>query len=82
MGGEAQGTVTGALADRATGAPDRIDAAVSQALGPRVNIQNLTAQGQMDRSDAARDLYDQWRTQSIHPTDDIKALYPRLNAAG
>ena len=82
MPGAGQTTVRAAITDRAAGARDRIDDAVTEALGPRVNVQNLTAQGQMDRSDAARDLYDQWRTQAIHPTDEIKALYPRLNAVG
>lgn len=61
---------------------DRIDQGITNLMGPRVDVANLTAQGQVDRSDAARDLYSQWRSQQIQPTDELKALMPRLQAAG
>jgi hypothetical protein len=79
-GGQPMTDITNAIDARTAEARQRIDDAVTEALGPRINVYNLTQQGIMDRSDAARDLYDQWRTQTIHPTDEIKALYPRLNA--
>lgn len=67
---------------RQASAAGRIDNAITQAMGPRTDIvqsqQNIIAQ----RKAAADPLYSQWRSMQVHPTPEIKAMIPRLDAAG
>jgi hypothetical protein len=67
---------------RAAEAGQRIDAAVTKAMGPPVNVveseKNLTEA----RKAAADPLYQQWRDTQVQPTSELKSLMPRLEAAG
>lgn len=75
-------TVSEAYRLRQAGAPQRINDAVNRAMGPPVDM----VQRQQDiiaaRSAAADPLYNQWRTMQVFPTPQLKALIPRLEAAG
>jgi hypothetical protein len=78
--GESKDVISGAFAQRQAGARQRIEDAVTDTLGPRVNIMDRTAENMAQRSTAAKQLYDQWRTEIIPPTAEIEALMPRLKS--
>jgi hypothetical protein len=66
---------------RADAQGGRIENALTTALGPKldqVQLANMTTQA---RKAAADPLYDQWRNMQVHPTQAIKDLIPRLQAA-
>lgn len=80
--GAHKATVREAYRLRDVAARDRITATVDKAAGPPtdpVAWEKMTTQA---RAAAADPLYDQFRTTKIHPTDEIKALIPRLEEAG
>lgn len=80
--GPHKATVREAYRLRDAAARDRITATVDKAAGAPtdpVQWERMTTQA---RSAAADPLYDQFRTTRIHPTDEIKALIPRLEEAG
>jgi hypothetical protein len=74
MPGEGKAVVGEGFGQRAAGARGRIEDAVTEALGPRVNINNLTAEGMADRSAGAKDLWDQFRATQVFPTQPVKDL--------
>lgn len=79
--GTGKAMVRSAYQTRADAQGPRIESALTQALGPKldqVQLANMTTQA---RKAAADPLYDQWRTMQVHPTPEIKALIPRLQAA-
>jgi hypothetical protein len=72
--GTAKTEIAGAFEDRAAGARQRVEDAVTDVLGPRVNVADLTRQGYAQRSANAGPLWDQFRTTTVHPTDELKTL--------
>lgn len=61
---------------------DRIEQSLNKNTVPYTNVANLTRTLEDARKTGADPLYNQFRTMQIHPTDEIKALIPRLDAAG
>jgi len=80
--GAGKADIFGAIERRAAGTRDRIENAVTEALGPRQNIATLTRAGIEARNEAADPLYEAWRTVKVFPTDEIKALVPILEKDG
>lgn len=61
----------------------RVKKALDDAMaGPAQNVEDLKKFHVEQRSEAADPLYKQWREAQVHPTDEIKALMPRLEKAG
>lgn len=74
--------IENAFNQRTAGARGRIEDAITNAFGPRVNIADLTEKSVRARSAASDSLYNQWRQAVIPPTPKIEDLYPRLESAG
>lgn len=79
--GPGKAMVRQAYVQRAEQQGDRIEAALTRAMGPRVNLIDQNRFLTEARAAAADPLYAQWRTMQVHPTPEIKALIPRLEAA-
>lgn len=71
-----------AYRQRAAGQADRIEQSLNKNTVPYHNVAMLTRALEEARSTGADPLYNQFRTMQIHPTDEIKALLPRLESAG
>lgn len=71
--GAGQGVIRNAVEDRATGARQRIEDAITQVAGPRVNIDALTRQGQQAQA-ASKPLWDAFKSTKVFPTEDVKSL--------
>jgi hypothetical protein len=69
---------------RAAAARQRIEGAVSTATGIPANFNVVDYRRFLEeaRSAAADPLYEQWRSLQVHPTAELQALIPRLEAAG
>lgn len=80
--GPGKALVRQAYAERAEQQGDRIEGALTRAMGPRVNVVDQTHLLTEERAKAADPLYEKFRTMQVHPTDEIKALIPRLDKAG
>lgn len=80
--GPGKGLVRGAYQARDAGARTRIDDAITDAIGPHVDIEALKTHTTEARKAAADPLYEQWRKMEVHPTDELIALLPRLEKAG
>ena len=72
--GQGKTVVQAAFDARQAGQRGRIDQAITDTMGPRINLNSLTAQGQADRSQAAGQLYDQFRNTTVFPTQGVKDL--------
>lgn len=79
--GPHKGIVREAFRERAAGQGDRIDHAVTSAFGPRTNVLETERAIRAARADEADPLYQAWRETRVHPTPQLKALLPRLEAA-
>lgn len=80
--GPGKAIVRGAYQQRADNQMQRVEKALTDAAGPKTDIEqfkNFTVEA---RKAAADPLYEQWRTTAIHPTDKLKELMPRLEASG
>lgn len=71
-----------AYRNRAAGQRDRVEDSITQALGPRINLANVTRQEKTDRADAARPLYEAWENTRVTPTDRLKKLTLELEDEG
>jgi hypothetical protein len=71
-----------AYRERAAGQADRILQSLDQNTVPHTDIANLTRSIEAAKRSGADPLYNQFRTMQVHPTDEIKALVPRLEKAG
>jgi hypothetical protein len=78
----AAGDIRAAYAARNAADGDRINAAITDALGPEQDLTALTGSEKAARSAAGDPLYEAWKATPIPPTDELRALMPRLNAAG
>jgi hypothetical protein len=67
---------------RQAGQRDRIDDAITKALGPRIDLADVTRSDLAARKAAADPLYEKFRTLKIHPTDELKKLVPILEQDG
>lgn len=79
---QAKGVVRDAYKARADAQRDRVDKVLTDAMGPRTNIEDFKKFTTETRAAAADPLYEQWRTMPVTPTKELKALMPRLEAAG
>lgn len=70
-----------AFRQRAAGQGDRIEGALTTAFGPRTNVLESARAIRAARADEADPLYAAWRDTEVHPTAQLKALMPRLEAA-
>jgi hypothetical protein len=80
--GPGKAIVRGAYNDRAAAQGQRIDAALTNAMGPNFNVVDYQRFLTEARAAAADPLYEQWRSMQVHPTDALKTMIPRLDAAG
>lgn len=80
--GPGKAIVRGAYQARAADQANRIDASLTKAMGPNFNILNYKNFITENRKAAADPLYQQFRSMQVHPTKEIQALVPRLDAAG
>lgn len=71
-----------AYRERAGGQKDRIVQSLEQNTVPQVDIAHLGRLIDQDQKTLSKPLYDQFRSMQVHPTKEIKALIPRLEAAG
>lgn len=70
-----------AVRERSAGQRDRLVASLDKNTVPQKDVAVLSKALDQAKKDADP-LYEQFRTMQIHPTDEIKALVPRLEAAG
>lgn len=75
-------TIREAFRERAGGQKDRIIDSLDRNTVPQVDISHLGRLIEADKQTASKPLYDQFRSMKVHPTNEIKALMPRLEAAG
>lgn len=71
-----------AFRERAAGQKDRILESLDKNTVPRVDVGELGRLLELDKQTASKPLYDQFRSMTVKPTDEIKSLIPRLEAAG
>lgn len=71
-----------AYRERAGGQKDRIVQSLDQNTVPQVDIAHLGRLIDQDQKTLSKPLYDQFRSMQVHPIPEIKALIPRLEAAG
>lgn len=71
-----------AYRQRAAGQAQRIEQSLNRNTVPQVNLADLTKAVEQARATGADPLYQQYRTMSVQPTKEIKALIPRLEKAG
>lgn len=71
-----------AYRQRAAGQTQRIEQSLDRNTVPQVNIAKLSQAVEEARATGADPLYQQYRTMSVQPTKEIKALIPRLEKAG
>jgi hypothetical protein len=71
-----------AYRQRAAGQTQRIEQSLDRNTVPQVNIAKLSQAVEDARATGADPLYQQYRTMSVQPTKEIKALIPRLEKAG
>ena len=67
---------------RANAQKQRVDAALTKAMGPSTNVEDLKNSWAETQKKNATPLYNQWRSMEVQPTDELKALIPRLQKAG
>jgi len=71
-----------AYRERAGDQKGRILQSLDQNTVPQVDIAKLGRLIDQDQKTLSKPLYDKFRTLQVHPTPEIKALIPRLEAAG
>ncbi len=67
---------------RANAQKGRVDEALTKAMGKSTNVEDFNNFLTETRKKAADPLYKQWRSMEVQPTDELKALMPRLQKAG
>jgi hypothetical protein len=80
--GPGAGIIRNAFGQRASETTPRIEQSMTDAMGPRVDLAEASAQREASQKAAAKPLYDAFRSTPIQPTDDLTDLMPRLQAAG
>jgi len=72
--GQAGTDIESAFGQRSDEARNRIEGAVTDAFGPRVNIADLTMQREAERKAATSPLYQQFYSQRVTPTPELSAI--------
>lgn len=80
--GQAKGEIRETLRVRAQEQAERLRQSLNHNTVPHVNTADLVRTVNDYRDKAAKPLYDAFRQTKIHPTPEIQALVPRLEAAG
>lgn len=80
--GPAKGEIRETLRQRAAGQPQRLKETLDNNTVPNVDINQLTRGITQYQKDVSDPLYEAFRNTKIPPTPEIKALIPRLEAAG
>lgn len=87
--GEAKTGITAALTQRTAAAPKRIDAMLTDVLGPRLNVAQTMRRLDEVKEGAAAKLYDAWRGTPVTPWEGLNkpvngraSLMDRLEASG
>jgi hypothetical protein len=80
--GPGAGVVRNAFGQRAAQTSDRIEQAMTDTMGGRLDLAAQSAAREAAQKAAAKPLYDAFRQTSIEPTDELRDLMPRLQAAG
>jgi hypothetical protein len=80
--GPGKAVIRGAYQGRAREQAARIDKALTDAMGPPTDIEQFKKFLIEARKAAADPLYSAWRNTEVHPTEKLKELMPRLEAAG
>lgn len=71
-----------AVRQRAAEQKDRIIDSLNKNTVPQADVAHLGRLIEQDQATLSKPLYDQFRTMQVQPTKEIKALIPRLEAAG
>lgn len=74
--------IVDAYRNRAEGTRDRIEKAIEDVMGPRINVEDLTRAETSQRAIDTKPLYAKWETTQIHPTKELQDLIPRLQSVG
>lgn len=82
MPGAQKGVVREAYRQRAAAQRDRVDQALTDAAGPKFDINSYEKYLTETRATMADPLYKQWRSMEVHPTQKLKDIIPRLEEAG
>lgn len=67
---------------RARDQAQRVEQALTRNVGPTTDIEQFRNVLTENRKAAADPLYQAWRDTQVQPTDELKVLIPRLEAAG
>lgn len=71
MTGAGKTTIFEGFGNRGEGISKRIDDSITDVLGPRVNVDDLTQQGFLQRSQEARPLYEKWHSMEVPVTQEM-----------
>jgi hypothetical protein len=80
--GQAKNLIAQTFLERAKEAPQRMAAAFDRAFGPPQNLSELQRAIEAERAKTATPLWRQFTQTTAQPTPALRALLPRLDAAG
>jgi hypothetical protein len=80
--GEGRDTIVNAYEQRQAQAPQRIEDAITNAMGPRVNLVAQNAAREAAYRSGADPIWNAWRNASVFPTQEVKDLTGLLEDHG
>lgn len=80
--GQSKGLIRETLRERSAGQAGRLRETLDRNTVPHTDIAKLATDIDVARKEAAGPLYDAFRSTRVKPTQEVKALIPRLEAAG
>jgi hypothetical protein len=80
--GQARNLITQSLLERRNEAPDRMASVFDRTFGSPQNTAELTRAIEAERAKTASPLWQQFTNTTVTPTPALRALLPRLDAAG
>lgn len=80
--GPAKGTIRETLRQRSAGQPGRMRESLDQNTVPYTDLAKLADDIEKSRATTVKPLYDEFRSTTVPPTPELKAMLPRLEAAG
>lgn len=80
--GPGKAVVRGAYQTRAGNQAKRVEAALTKAMGKSTNVEDFRNFWTETRAAVSDPLYEQFRSMKVQPTEKLKELIPRLEAAG
>ena len=81
MGGEARNTIVQNFDQRHSEVKQRLKSSYDSAFGPVENLAQERKTLTIDQQAAAAEFYKKFRNLEIYPTDELKEIMPRLQAA-